>query len=204
MFLKSNVLDVPSGSPVVFYDFDGVFNWNGTSRNQRKKLEDAPGYWKRASVYTEPPEGAVGGWRTGRGSWYSLDWSGELVHKLKELRKDTGYKWVWLTTWLYNTDKVDYSLGVESDFTALWDAYPPERRTDEELDNYRYEKKLEFVLDWQKHNPGVPFVWVDDEATRLWDASKHSVNPNLVLMPSSAHGLMLSEVAQMREFLTSL
>lgn len=202
MFLKSNALDVPSDSPVVFYDFDGVFNWHGTSRNQRKKLDDAPGYWKRVSVYAVPPEGATGGWGAS-GSWYTVEWSGELVHKLKELRKDTNYKWVWLTTWLYNTDKVDYSLGIESDFTAVWDAYPSKRMTDDELDAYRYEKKLEFVLDWQKNNPGVPFVWVDDEATRLWDADKHSVNPNLVLMPNSDHGLMLPEVTQMREFLTS-
>ena len=187
--------DLPANRPVVFWDFDGVYNWHGTSRNQRKKNQNLlPGYNRRVALYVE--DGSLK-------SWFDVEWSAELVNKVKTLHADTNTTWVWLTTWLNHTHKVDNTLNVTSDYTADWDAYPQGRFTDEQIEAYRNEQKLKYVTAFTTRNPDTPWVWVDDSATNLWtpQLNEQATAPHLVLTPDEKWGVNLEELNQLTDFL---
>lgn len=170
--------DLPATRPVVFWDFDGVFNWHGTSHNQRKKNHHLlPGYDSKAEVYADA-------W--GYNGWFTLEWSAELAKKVATLHDDTNTVWVWLTTWMNHTHKLDTTLGVTSHYTASWDAYPQARLTNDQLNSYRCEQKLKYVTEFTTKNPTTPWVWVDDQATNLWTPQLDTLAtaPHLVLTPA--------------------
>lgn len=190
----------------VFFDFDGVFNWHGTSRSAYRKNKDALGYVRKVDVYV-PADNVTGGWSSAapRGNWYTLDWSAELVKKLLDLRADYPFTWEWLTTWVGNTDKINKNLGITDTTTAFWvpDPVGMARMNDDALQNYRDTSKLAVVRAWVQDNPGVPFVWVDDTATKLWDTDFASA-PHLVITPDEKYGMTKPDLDAFTSFVNSL
>lgn len=187
-------------APVAFMDYDGVVRFYG-SRNQRRKRADLPGYLRRQTVLSE------------NGHWYDWNWSAELVKKLNELRVELPFEWHWLTSWTGETSLLERVTGLKpADSDVSWDAFPNEVKvwgyhpTDVEYNEYRFDRKVEKVLEFTHANPDTPFMWVDDEATVRWtDEVKATVTaPHLVLQPDSDLGLSLTQVAEMRNFLESL
>ena len=186
----------------VFMDFDDVINWHGTSRNQLKKYGDMPGYWRKADIPLK--DRTVGGWGSGWSSyqrWVTVEWSSELVRKLMDLKDETGYVWRWLTTWVDETTKLDSALSIKSDGYVDWDAYPSPPVSD--ISAYRCARKLEVVLDFIKNNPDTPFVWVDDEATKLWtpELDAKVTAPHLIVTPVAKYGIVRHELNKISDFI---
>ena len=184
--------------PVVFFDFDGVFNWAGASRSKRKKYADAPGYWKKTSIWVD--DNKVKG-------WFEVEWSAELTEKLNVLKVEHPFSWVWLTTWVNHTAKLDQLLDVKSDDTLIWDAYPDKellKNFSGDITQFRATEKLKTVLDWVNSNPDTPFVWVDDEATSLWtdELDAKTLAPHLIVTPLADYGLVGYELTKITEFIT--
>jgi hypothetical protein len=182
---------------VMFMDFDGVLNWHGTSRNQMKKYADAFGYWRRNDVPLST--GATGGWASYQ-QWQRIEWSDELVTKLMSLKDETGYVWRWLTTWIDETAKLDVIMNIKSDGYVDWNPYPNPPVKD--IGSYRCDRKLEVILDFIKTNPDTPFVWVDDEATKLWTPELDSATkaPHLIVTPWEKYGIVGHEFNKIVEF----
>ncbi len=179
-------------TPVMFMDFDGVLNFEG-SRNMRRKHKDAPGYLRRASVYVN--------------GWLNLNWSAELVRKLNLLKTEFPYKWVWLTTWTGYTHMLDGKLGVNPDDAVVWDPGTFSLYVDDSVvANHRNSAKLKEVLDWVDNNPDTPFVWVDDQATVLWtpEVAAKVTAPHMVVMPNADLGLTLTDLNNIKTFLSTL
>lgn len=179
----------------VFFDFDGVFN-HFTSRSAYQKHPDTFGYVKRASVFV-PRDALVGGWGSygGSGNWYDLNWSGELVKKFNDLRATKDFNWLWLTTWVGNTGLIDRHLGFDDTDVVSWDPHAfPKGASDWKVQDYRDRTKLSKVLAWIADNPGKPFAWFDDTATRFWDDSfAPESTPRYVCKPDENLGILRTD-----------
>lgn len=173
--------------PVLYLDFDGVVNFSA-SRSKYTKHSDTPHRLGRASVFVDK-------------SWCDLNWSRELVYKLNSLKDDTGFNLLWLSTWLGHTASVEATLGLKSDGFLDWDAESNlPLKLDElilERDNRKYD-----VLKINVANRGMPFVWVDDSATKLFNPKDFNpLPPHLVLTPDEDYGLTRSDLSAIDTFM---
>lgn len=196
LLTSPNSLPDTGGTPVVFWDFDGVFNFDA-SRNQINKYRDKlnlPGHLKRADVVTVLGPGYPK-------MWLTLNWSDETIRTLTSLKDTVPYYWVWLTSWVEDTHTLDTTLNVTSDATLLWDPNPP---AGADLVDYRNNAKHDALLMFHKTHPTTPFAWVDDTATTLWDpANLTHPTPHLVLTPDSKYGVTRTHLDQLTSFLKS-
>lgn len=191
-------------SVMVFFDFDGVFNFEASRSAYRKKSRsEVFGHLKRNTVkVSETNVYDSSGYLGAYSASYGLNWSGELVRKLDELRTEYGFIWNWLTTWSHHTKILDRVLGIEDTSTVLWEVYLPAATPYEKLQEYRNQTKLDNVLAWVNENPGQPFVWVDDVATELWDDSfVPETTPRLVLVTDEKYGMNQKDFDQFAAFL---
>lgn len=175
--------------PFVFFDFDGVINMDSVDKKH-------PSY-RQESVYAE--DNTPGGWGNRNGTWYLVQWSEPVITQLTQLKETSPYRWVWLTTWMDHTSKLDAFLGIKSDATVYWDSVSYTLKG-EELDEFRNRQKVAYIRQWREQNPNTPMVWVDDEATKLWHDSDQNT---LVLTPNPSRGLRVEELNRIQDFLTS-
>lgn len=175
-----------STKPVLYLDFDGVVNFFA-SRSKYSKHADTPHYMARGSVYAD-------------NNWYSLNWSKELVRKLNSCKDDTGFHWVWHTTWLNHTSKVDDMLGTRSDRFLAWDAHSKLPYNNDVANLLRDRRKYDALkTDFASH--GNPFVWADDTATKLFNKDDFGDTPHLVLTPDPLYGLLKSDLLALDSFM---
>lgn len=204
--MKTLAEDLPTTHPVVFMDFDDVLNIFSSNSHYKRNHKTLPGYRRKTSVYVE---------EAGVGLSFTLKWSAELVRKLMSLKTEHPYTWVWLTTWMNHTDKLNSTLQLTTDYTAEWDAYPKRvggwawggasGLSNEQLHAHRNKAKLDYVLDYIEANPGAPFVWVDDSATQLWDEKYLTVEtPHLIITPTELDCFTLQHLDELTEFLVNL
>lgn len=181
------LIEEDSSIPFIFFDFDGVINMDSHGTG--------PSNHRRESVYVE--ENAPGGWGSHNGNWYLIQWSEKLIEQLIQLKEETPFRWVWLTTWTEHTSKLDALLAIKSDATAYWDSVSYTLKG-EELDLFRSQQKLKFITHWRSQNPDIPMVWIDDEATKLWAGDDAT---SLILTPDPDKGLQTKDVSRIQSFL---
>lgn len=183
----------------VIMDFDGVINWYSTSPDEVSKNFDSFGQLRHASVPLN--SNVTGGWGKNDYKWQDISWSHELVETLMKLKDETAYVWHWLSTWTNETEKVDELLGINSDGWISWTPTP--FLPVEDIQAYRSDQKLQWVLNFARSNPDTAFVWVDDEAVNLW-AEEHVSSmtaPHLVVRPCEKFGLGRSDVTRISNFI---
>ncbi len=193
LFDKLDQLLQGKPAPVIFFDFDGVINVDSATDKVRKPDVFKPN--RKEPLYIQKE--TWGGWGSYTGEWHLLQWSEQLIQQLTELKEETGYYWVWLTTWTQHTRKLDGLLKTPSDLTIEWEGVTPSHRYNDPLSR-RNQQKLETVKLFKETHPDVPTVWVDDEATILHKAN----TPNLLTVtPNPVSGLQDEHVEVMRDFL---
>lgn len=165
-------------------DFDGVFNFDA-SRSKASRNKDMPGHLRRGDVYPD--------------AWHRLNWSAELVRKLNTLHDTHSFTWVWLSTWVKHTHMLDFALGTRTDDTVDWDPDVPLNYTTDELVKTRMSRKYAALRASVKD---APFVWVDDDAKVVYNASDFS-QPHLMIAPNPDYGITLPELAVITDFITN-
>jgi len=195
-------------SPYLFLDFDGVVNFF-SSKNAYRKRGDTFGYTKKVDIHD--------GY-----DFYSVNWSSDLVTKMNALKAATGFTWLWHTTWLDKSVKlVDPRLGTNSDGFINWDAWGgltkevggggwsggPRKvftMSSDEIDEIRDTRKYDALKAHVSANP-APFVWVDDSATRKYNADDFVGVldvPHLILRPDEKTGIVHWDYERMVKFFT--
>lgn len=185
------MIETMLGKPVIFMDFDGVLNFFAT-KNDYRQYDDTFGQLQNLEVHAE-------------GQSWGLKWSAELVHKLMMLKQEHNYEWHWLTTWAKDTNILDKTLKISSTMSVDWEPYPTGlllRKMNMSMNSYRNAVKLDNVLTFASAAT-APFVWVDDEATRLWtpELTELVEVPHLIIRPSGNYGLVKYDVAKIEKFL---
>lgn len=104
----------------------------------------------------------------------------------------------WLSTWEWETQRFKTMLSADFDFSYLsWNrdhVYPGMNITDSrDVNKYNVVKKTTEV-------DNLPFVWVDDSATRLFDANDFKV-PALAVRPDKPTGFDRTHAVAIKEFL---
>lgn len=167
-------------------DFDGVLNFELSLKAYKRVLRDNGG---NPNLYGDP-------WGLSilyRGLKQKVNFSTELVRALNTLRVRSSLNWVWLTTWESDTYEIDKRLRTCSDSYIKWDY--------RELETRNAKKYVEFL---KIANSGEKVVWVDDEATVLYNPSDVPDASNvLVVKPSSDTGLTRVDMQRITDFLDS-
>jgi hypothetical protein len=184
--------------PLVFSDFDGVFN-TFVSRNKYNKHNDTFGHHRRGDVFDGRRE-------------YSVNWSAELVRKFNTAKDTYSFDVLWLSTWRsLLVTKVDKLIGTHSDGFIDWDADSglPNRwsaNVDAIVSDIRSTRKYAALLDTLRSNPR-PFVWVDDEATVKYNPADFVGVldvPHLVMATDENYGLLRSDLDTLTAFFDGL
>lgn len=181
-----------SPRPVLYMDFDGVLNFFG-SRTAHRKLSGGLGHLRRGDVWAaKAADGELKPTEFGGSHSFELNWSGELVRKLRALNTD----WLWLTSWKADAPKfLDPRLDVVSDGWLDWEYSA--------ASGWNHALKFNALLVDQDANPR-PFVWLDDEATGAFDADAFLTPvPHLVLRPSELVGLTMGDLLEVIDFVNT-
>lgn len=168
----------------LFFDFDGVVNFDA-SRTAYRKNPDAFGWIRRADY-------------SSRHGWFPVNYSAELVGKLNSLKADYDFTWLWLTTWVDEAMSiVNGHLGAHGDGYIDWDPYTGVK--DDNVSSVRNARKYDAV---KANYDGKPFIWVDDEATVLYNPDDFDV-PSLAVKPDPKYGVTRTDLDAMKAFLDS-
>lgn len=166
----------------LFLDFDGVVNFDA-SRSAYNRNPDCLGYLRRSTLPAD-------------GNRYNVNYSAELVRKLNGLKADYGFTWLWLTTWVHHSmTAINPFLDMHGDDYVRWD--PDTGVTRLNVSEVRNARKYDAL---KANYDGEPFIWVDDEATVLFNKDDFDV-PHLVLTPNSLYGLTKGDLTLMNDFL---
>jgi hypothetical protein len=175
--------------PILFLDFDGVINFSATVAAYQSELAGL-GYVRHTTIPCN-------------GTDWIVRWSAELVRSLNSLKRDTGFEWQWLTTWLgASVDLVDEALGTRSDGYLRWDP-DSDLSAAHDPNAVRNARKYQALVRKVRLRP-APFVWVDDAATPEFKPSDFTGEldvPYLLVAPAEDFGIVREHLAQIEEFM---
>lgn len=175
----------------LFLDFDDVVNIEGwlkpKYRHRRAPLEDRLGETRSASV----PNG---------GFSYRICWFEGVVDYFR-LLQEQGVNVRWLSTWEAETSKLAAPLGWHAGYIP-WDTYIRKAISVKDIENGRNARKLAAVKEVTEQE-GLPFVWVDDTATTLWNPADFEV-PSLGLVIRRITGFDRLDAERIDSFLGNL
>lgn len=175
--------------PTLFLDFDGVINFSASIAAYLREPAGL-GYVRRTTISCN-------------GNDWIVRWSAELVQSLNTLKRETGFEWQWLTTWLgASVDLVDEALGTHSDGYLRWDP-DSDLSAANDPNAVRNARKYQALVRKVRLRP-APFVWVDDVATSAFKPSDFTGElkvPYLLVAPDEQYGIVRQELEQIEEFM---
>lgn len=140
-----------------FFDFDDVVNIDGWQkpkyRHRLAPMDERLGEIQSALV-------PMGGGLAERIQWFDgvIEYMGSL--------QDRGVNVRWLSTWEKETTSLGRVLGRHFGYLP-WDTYIQKAKNQTEITMGRDARKLAVVREVTE-SEGLPFVWTDDSAVRLW------------------------------------
>lgn len=186
----------PTSAPLfnVFLDFDDVINIEGFQKPKNRPF-NAP-YEDRFDdnpLYRHVEDS--------KRLRYPVSFYPGAIAYFKRL-ESLGGRVRWLTTWERDSLRFKFDLGPDFDFGYLpWNPWP-EGMTDDTRDAIRDAAKLA-VVETTTADECLPFVWVDDSATALFDAANFRV-PALAVRPTKPTGFDKTHAAVIDGFIASL
>ena len=175
-----------------FFDFDDVVNIDQFQkpkyRHRLAPMEDRLGELQSAIV-------SMGGGLGERIQWFDgvIDYMRSLQERNVNVR--------WLTTWEKETRRLAQPLGIALDFLP-WDTHISKALNQTEITMGRDARKLE-VVKTVTAAEGLPFLWAEDSATKLWKPEDFSV-PSLGTLVHRVSGFDRLDAEQWDEFLRNL
>ena len=186
----------PTSAPLfnVFLDFDEVINIEGFQKPKNRPL-NAP----YADRFDENP--LYRHVEDSKRVRYPVSFYPGAIAYFKHLESLGGHV-RWLTTWERDSLRFKFDLGPDFAFGYLpWNPWP-EGMTEENRDDLRDAAKLA-VVKATTAAENLPFIWVDDSATRLFDAADFDV-PALAVQPTKPTGFDKTHAADIDAFVRSL
>jgi hypothetical protein len=184
----------PTTAPLfnVFLDFDDVINVEGCQR-PKNRTKNAP-YEDR---FDDNP--LYRGVEDSRRIKEKVTFYPGAIAYFKTLEARGG-RVRWLTTWERDSLRFKHFLGPDFDFGYMpWNPWP-DGLTSANVDDVRDAAKLD-VVKAATAAESLPFIWVDDSATRLFDAADFHV-PALAVRPTKPTGFDKTHVPAIEEFLS--
>lgn len=187
-------MDTPAPLFNVFLDFDDVINVEGVQK-PKNRAKNAP--WE--DRFDANPVG------------FHIEDSNRVRYKVSfypgaiayfKYLESIGGNVRWLSTWERDTLRFKHYISPDFAFDYLpWNPWP-DNLTRHNADELRDHAKLDVVKTTTAAD-GLPFIWVDDSATRLLDPSDFSV-PALAVRPSKPTGFDRTHASAIDSFLASL
>ena len=195
-------------TPVVFFDYDGVFNplnvvdqWVG--EGEPSTLDYVFRDPKKWEVVELPVDGSTHynpdctGEADHEDRTYVVKWSSELVEELNWLVSSSKVQVVWLTTWRQDVNTLVPLMGLETGVTWL-----PWRKSGAGVQTVGKAQALAEFLDVFKtvHGQEARYVWVDDQETGAFLPPSSLKLPyrGVILQPQSEYGLSRAQGETMR------
>ncbi len=178
----------------VFLDFDDVINIEGVQK-PKNRVKNAP-YEDRfdSNPVSRHAEDST---RTR----YKVSFYPKAIAYFKHL-ESLGGNVRWLTTWERDSLRFKFDLGPDFAFGYLpWNPWP-DNLTRENADDIRDNAKLA-VVKATTADDRLPFIWVDDSATRLFDPADFDV-PALAVRPTKPTGFDKTHAAAIDDFIARL
>lgn len=189
-----NFLDSRTSRFNVFLDFDDVINIEGVQKPKNRVL-NAP-FEDRFG--DNPVARRV---EDGNRQRYKVSFYPAAIAYFKALEALGGHV-RWLSTWERDTGRFKFDLGPDFAFGYLpWNPWPS-NLTRDNAEEVRDTAKLAVVTEVTAAE-NLPFVWVDDSATRLFVAEDFAV-PALAVRPTKPTGFDRTHAASIDLFLGQL
>lgn len=192
--------------PVLFCDFDGVINQFPYIYNRVMDADDRAGFeavgleiiklglndWAlQKQVFDDSkffaPDGRF--FAKAENGEFLINYSSEMVDRLRSLIVSDKVEFIWLTTWREHTAMLNEKLG----FPDMVSWLPWQQR----MSDYNHAGKGHAIADWFEDNPEFSdrkWVWLDDVATRSfcnWNENEGFVEPPRKLEAANINCLIL-------------